>query len=95
MKYVLSDFIESDLDEIATYIAQDSPRYALETIRRIREEFRVIASGPYRYRLRPEIDPELREATAGRYVILFRIVANVVQIQRVLHGARDLPGFFE
>jgi toxin ParE1/3/4 len=94
MRYVLSDFIESDLDEIASYIAKDSPRYALATIRKIRQQFRVISSGPFHYRLRPEIRPELREATMGRYVILFRVVGDVVQIQRVLHGGRDLPEFF-
>lgn len=95
MKYVLSDYIETDLEEIASYIARDSRRYALETIRKIRTQFRVIAASPQHYRLRPEIRPELREATVGQYVILFRIVEDVVQIQRVLHGARDLPESFD
>jgi len=32
----------------------------------------------------------------GQYAILFRILAdNVVRIERVVHGGRDLPAVFE
>lgn len=91
MKFLLSEFIASDLEEIASYIAKDSPRYALATLQAIRREFRVLAAAPYHYRIRPEIRPELREAVVSSYVILFRVVEGRVLIERVLHGMRDLP----
>jgi plasmid stabilization system protein ParE len=30
-------------------------------------------------------------AALGRYVIFFRVLDDVVRIERVLHGARNLP----
>jgi toxin ParE1/3/4 len=36
----------------------------------------------------------LRMAPIGRYVIFFRVLGDVVRIERVLHGARDLLTMF-
>jgi toxin ParE1/3/4 len=91
MKFLLSSYIEDDLDEIAAYIAKDSPRYAVRTIQKIRREFRAIALAPYHFRLRPELRRELRLAMVGQYAILFRVADETVLIERVLHGMRDLP----
>jgi plasmid stabilization system protein ParE len=33
-------------------------------------------------------------APIGRYVIFFRVLGDVVRIERVLHGARDLLTMF-
>ncbi|WP_415136038.1 type II toxin-antitoxin system RelE/ParE family toxin [Ottowia sp.] len=35
--------------------------------------------------------PGLRMAAMGRYVIFFRVLERKVRIERVLHGARNLP----
>lgn len=76
---------------ISDYIAQDSPRRTVEFIQEIREEIRRIGKNPLLYRLRPEIGEEARLAIVGRYVLLFRIRAKVVRIERVVFGGRDLP----
>jgi toxin ParE1/3/4 len=47
------------------------------------------------YRLRPELGDDARMALVGRYVILFRIVGEVVRIERVVYGGRDLLALFE
>lgn len=86
----LSPFVPGDLEEIAEYIALDSPRHALRTLRLIRAKMNEIARKPEMYRLRPEIGPEARLATTGNYVILFRIRKNTVRIERVVNGSRDL-----
>ena len=31
----------------------------------------------------------------GHYVIFFRVLGDAVRIERVLHGARDIPAVFE
>jgi plasmid stabilization system protein ParE len=31
----------------------------------------------------------------GRYVILYRIVDDAVRVERVVHGARDLPALLD
>jgi toxin ParE1/3/4 len=80
----LSSFIESDLEAIADYIAQDNPMRAVSFIREIREELRLVGQNPLLYQLRPEIDEDARLAVVGRYVILFHIVGEVVRIERVI-----------
>ena len=91
----LSSFIESDLEAIADYIAQDNPMRAISFIREIREELRLVSQNPLLYQLRPEISEDARLAVVGRYVILFHIVGEVVRIERVIFGGRDLPTLFQ
>jgi len=40
---------------------------------------------------RDDLAPGLRMAALDRYVIFFRVIDGVVRIERVLHGARNLP----
>jgi toxin ParE1/3/4 len=64
-----SIFIESDLEAIADYIAQDNPMRAVSFIREIREELHLVGQNPLLYQLRPEIGEVARLAVVGRYVI--------------------------
>jgi toxin ParE1/3/4 len=91
----LSSFIESDLEAIADYIAQDNPMRAVSFIREIREELRLVGQNPLLYQLRPEIGEDARLAVVGRYVILFHVVGEVVRIERVIFGGLDLPTLFQ
>jgi toxin ParE1/3/4 len=86
----LSPYVPRDLEEIANYIAQDSPRHALSVVRRLRAAFAEIAKQPQLYRLRPELARDARIAPIGSYLILFRIRDSTVRIERVIHGSRDL-----
>jgi plasmid stabilization system protein ParE len=95
MRVELSSFIESDLEAIADYIAQDNPMRAISFIREIREELRLVGQDPLLYQFRPEIGEDARLAVVGRYVILFHIVGEVVRIERVIFGGRDLPTLFQ
>ena len=95
MRLRLSPCVPGDLEEIAEYIAQDSPRHAARMLRLLRVRMKEIARNPKIYRLRPEIDAEARLASAGNYVILFRIRQNTVRIERVVHGSRDLLPMLE
>jgi len=52
MRVELSSFIESDLEAIADYIAQDNPMRAVSFIREIREELRLVGQDPLLYQLR-------------------------------------------
>jgi toxin ParE1/3/4 len=90
----LSPLIKKDLDEIADWIAQDSPLRALKIIRELRAEFRRIAQHPMLYQLRPDIGDDVRLATLGHHVILFWIDGDVVRFERVVYGGRDLPSFY-
>ena len=90
MRVELSRFVESDLEAIAGFIAEDNPRRAVTFIQEIRQKVHFIAEHPYAFRLRPEIGEEARIAVHGRYVILFRVSADRVRIERIVYGGRDL-----
>jgi len=91
----LSRLIESDLEAIADWIAEDNPSRAVTFIQEIREAFRRIADNPLRYQLRPDIGDDARVTVVGNYVILFHIVGALVRIERVVYGGRDLPPIFQ
>jgi plasmid stabilization system protein ParE len=95
MRLELSRFIQGDLEEIADRIAEDNPRRAVSFIREIREAFDKIAGAPLLYQLRRDIGEDARLAVVGRYVILFWIDGDIVRIERVVYGGRDLPPLFE
>ncbi|WP_239461505.1 type II toxin-antitoxin system RelE/ParE family toxin [Occallatibacter savannae] len=46
MRLELSRFVESDLDAIASFIAEDNPPRAISFIREIRAKFYFIAQNP-------------------------------------------------
>jgi toxin ParE1/3/4 len=94
MRVELSSFVEGDLDAIAEYIAQDNPSRALSFLVEIGAKFHAIESHPMLYRLRPEIGEDARIAIVRRYVILFRVVNEIVRIERVVYGGRDLLALF-
>ena len=85
----------SDLDDIAGYIAQDNPYRAVTFIQDIRAKFLDVQRNPLLYQLRPDIGEEARLATVGNYAILFRVAGEVVRIERVTYGGRNLPAMFD
>jgi len=90
-----SRFVESDLEAIADYIAEDNPKRAVSFIGEMRERIRAVGENPMVYRLRPELGKDARMTVVGRYVILFRVVGEIVRIERVVYGGRDLLAVLE
>ena len=95
MRLELSRFVESDLETIADFIAEESPERAVLFIRRIWRAILKIGEQPFLYQLRPEIGEGARLAVVGRYLVLFRVVSGAVRIERVVYGGRDLPHLFQ
>jgi len=90
MRVELSAYVEPDLDEIAAYIAADNPARAVTFIDEIAARFNLIGENPRLYQLRPDLRPDLRLVVHGHYLILYRILADRVSIERVVHGSRNL-----
>jgi plasmid stabilization system protein ParE len=90
MRLRLSRYVPGDLEEIADYIAQGSPLQARRMLRLLHERMKQIAIQPQLYRIRPGLGADARLASAGQYVILFRIRHDNVRVERVVHGSRDL-----
>lgn len=95
MKLVFSQFVENDLDVIAASIAEDNPSRAVSFIQEIQVKVQSIAVNPLLYQLRPDIGDQARMVTVGRYAILFHIIGEVVRIERIVYGGRDLPSLLD
>ena len=82
-----------DVDEIVTFIAQDSPAAAYRWYEDIYDCFESLSSMPRRCRMAPEPELEvlgIRQMVFGSYRILFTVDDDgaSVHIHHVRHGAR-------
>ena len=85
----------ADLLEIWGYIAEDSEANADRFIDDLHETIQLLGRQPGLGRHREELAPQIQSLPFRRYVIFYRVPADVVEIVRVLHSARDIPSLFE
>jgi len=90
VKLLVTAQAASDLDEIENYIGADNPRAAVNFISQITENFGLLADNPGIGRRRDDIIPGLRSISEGNHLIFYRTRQDVVEILRILHGARDV-----
>ncbi len=83
---------EDDLVDIWLTIAADNDMAADALLDRIDRVCENLARFPELGPGRADLAPELRTIAVGRYLILYRIITDGVEIVRVTHGARYLPG---
>ena len=84
-----------DLLDIGDYIAKDSRANARGFVGKLMEQCKRIGNAPLGYAGREDLAPGLRMAALGRHVVFFRVIDGTVRIERVLHGARNLPAILE
>ncbi|WP_137136719.1 type II toxin-antitoxin system RelE/ParE family toxin [Rhizobium sp. FKY42] len=81
---------ESDLEQIADYIAQDNPRRALSFIRELRSKCEDLVDNPNGFSLVPRYERHgIRRRVHGNYLIFYRVESAKVVVVHVLHGATD------
>jgi toxin ParE1/3/4 len=91
VKVRLSDHAERDLLRIGEYIAKDSPLRALEFVRDLRQRTLQLGETPLAFPLISRFSAQgVRRRVFGDYLIFYRVEAEIVQIVRILHGARDI-----
>ena len=83
-----------DLLDIGDFIAKGSLANARRFVSKLVDQCQRIGGAPLAYIGREDLAPGLRMAPMGRYVVFFRVLGETVRIERVLHGARDLPAMF-
>jgi toxin ParE1/3/4 len=80
-----------DVEEIAEYIAKDSPAYAAVVVRNIIAQTEMPSQFPRSGRKVPEFDDDdIRELLAYSYRIIYRIQGDKVVVSSVIHGRRIL-----
>jgi toxin ParE1/3/4 len=84
-----------DLTEIFAYIYQGSPKHAESFAELVHTNLERLAKRPRLGRSRPELMPEVRTVTVGRYIIFYLPRVRGIEVVRVLHGSRDITSIFE
>ncbi|MGH8428545.1 MAG: type II toxin-antitoxin system RelE/ParE family toxin [Gammaproteobacteria bacterium] len=92
MRVVWTAQAQARLTEIHAYIAKDQPLNANRFIDRVTRRGDRIGDQPWAGRIVPEYHQEdLREVLEGAYRIIYRILADRVDVVTVRHGAQRLP----
>lgn len=89
-KLNLSRKAEADLDEIWFAIALNNRSAADRLLDRFAYRMAMLEDFPEMGPARPELGEGARALVEGNYLIIYRLVSGVVEIVRVVHGARDL-----
>jgi toxin ParE1/3/4 len=91
----IKDAARMDLREIAIYIARDNPDRSESFVEELLVRIETIGERPLSFPERNDWGEGIRRALHGRYLILFRVRDDRVEILRILHGARDIDSLLE
>lgn len=81
-----------DLEDICEYIARSSEHYARTIAQGVRKLARSIPKQPRLGAMVPDYEQDdIRERLFHNYRIIYRIRDDVIEIVRIIHGARLLP----
>ena len=94
MKVIFSPRATEDIEEIGDYIFSDNPRAAVKFVADLRLRCDTLKNAPKGGTLRPELGEAIRSVPIGRYVIFYVAHTDEIRIERVLHGARDIPNVY-
>lgn len=84
---------ESDLEQIADYIAEQNPQRALSFIQQLRSSCEDLVNNTNGFALVPRYEHHgLRRRVQGNYLIFYRVEPAKVVIVHILHGATDYGG---
>jgi toxin ParE1/3/4 len=91
MKVFVREAAARDLDDIFDWIFQDSPKAALETLRRIEGRIDRLAVSGLSHVGRPGLVKGTRELIEGPYIIVYTVddLAKEIMVLAIIHGARD------
>jgi addiction module RelE/StbE family toxin len=81
-----------DVQEIRSYIARDSRRYARIVAQRLVAAVERLTEHPLSGRVVPEIGQStIREVIEPPYRIVYRVRAELLEVVAVVHSARQFP----
>jgi toxin ParE1/3/4 len=90
MIIVVTAEAEADLEQIAAYVAEQSPQSALTLIHELRARCESLLDAPRGYPLVPRYEHlGIRRRPFGRFLIFYRVNPDTIEVIHVLHGARD------
>ena len=100
-RFILSEYVEPELEAIWGYIAFDNIDAADRFLHSAYATFKALARMPGMGRPRHFSRAELRELRSFRvngfenYLIFYRPISGGIEVFHILHGARDLESFWQ
>ena len=99
VKIIWTERSLTDMEDIAQFIAKDSPKYAKLTVEKIFTQTLVLEKQPRLGRVVPELnDKKIRELIIGNYRVIYELHEFIVNILTVHHSRRELGkrnGFYK
>lgn len=95
MELLISEPARTDLAEITDYIAQHSVAAAEQQLRTFKTAFLRLVQFPQIGKERNDLIISLRIFPVGKYIILYQIHDDILEIVRVRHGSTDIDNLFE
>ena len=90
--YVLSPEADQDLNDIWEYIAEDEIEAADRWDAKLREACALLARNPLAGHKRKDLtDKPFLFWPVGRYLIIYRVLEEKIEILAVTQGSRDIP----
>ena len=86
----LSRTAREDIGQIWNYLAVENLQAADRLLHRLDARFLVLFQFPETGVARPDIDQTARMLIEHPYISFYRILPDLIQIIRILHGARDI-----
>jgi toxin ParE1/3/4 len=81
---------EADLEQIATYVAEQTPGSALKLVRELRQRCESLLHAPRGYPLVPRHEQlGIHRRSVGNFLIFYPVGKDTIEIIHILHGARD------
>jgi toxin ParE1/3/4 len=93
-RYFVAESADEDIDDILTAIIPENENAAWGWYSGLYEKFDKLAHSPGIGRLRDDLRQNLHMFPFGNYLIFYLVVADGIQIVRIIHGARDVPRLF-
>jgi len=85
----------ADLLDIWSYIATDNSKAAEKLVAQIKAACTTIMQFPLGMgKERLELAKDIRSHAVDRYIIFYRAKADIVEVVRVMHSARDIANNF-
>jgi plasmid stabilization system protein ParE len=95
MRYYISRRANQDIEEIGDFIAKDNVDAATRLNEKIHESIKLLSEFPRLGHVRADVRDECyRFWSVGKYLIAYRIDQGVLEVVRVVHGARDIQSMF-
>jgi len=97
--YRLARQADADLDELADYLGERDPVWVVRVLEGLHEAFRFLADHPGAGAKREDLRLGLRvfpgRGAARQFLVFYYPLKNGIEVNTVIHGARDYLGMFE